>query len=41
MKMAWPWPSFIVVRHIAHVLLEDLGLPALDKRWAKEEGEVA
>lgn len=41
MKMACPWPSFIEVRHIAHVLLEDLGFPDLDKRWAEEEGEVA
>lgn len=37
MKMAWPCPVFMVVKHIAHVLLEDL-VPVLGNRRPEEDG---
>lgn len=37
MKMAWPCPGFMLVRHIAQVILDDLEA-FLGKRRPEEEG---
>lgn len=37
MKMAWPWPAFMVVKHIAQVLLGDL-TPLLGNKRPDDEG---
>lgn len=37
MKIAWPCPVFMVVKHIAQVLLEDL-VPVLGNRRPEDDG---